>query len=404
MNTLYLSYDGLTDPLGQSQVIPYVIGLRRKGWDMHVVSFEKENRYAELKQSVENLLTENQINWRPLIYTKSPPVFSTLIDLKSMDKVVKQMVKEHSINLIHCRSYLPMLVALSFQKKRIKIVFDMRGFWVDERVEGKIWNLKNPLFKMIYRYFKRKEKLFLMQADGVVSLTEAALPILQNQTKMNPVVIPTATDLELFSPENVNVDSTQSFRKELGFENHNILGYLGSVSTWYLLDEMLQLFKKLDQPGHPHLFLILTHDDPKIVFKNAEALGIKTDKIRIIKAERNMVPKYLSLMDYAVMFIKPSYSKTASSPTKLGEFMAMGVPVICNTGVGDVQSIVEKYRAGLVLKHLDETAFVEASNLILSDLSWFSRPEMMKGALEYFDLNKGIDQYDQLYRKLIKTT
>ena len=40
MKTLYLSYDGLTDPLGQSQVLPYIMGLGDKGFRFAIITFK----------------------------------------------------------------------------------------------------------------------------------------------------------------------------------------------------------------------------------------------------------------------------------------------------------------------------------------------------------------------------
>ena len=54
---LYISYDGMTDPLGQSQVIPYLQGLTGKGYHFSLVSFEKKNRFKE---------KGNQIAFSPL--------------------------------------------------------------------------------------------------------------------------------------------------------------------------------------------------------------------------------------------------------------------------------------------------------------------------------------------------
>jgi hypothetical protein len=51
--------------------------------------------------------------------------------------------------------------------------------------------------------------------------------------------------------------------------------------------------------------------------------------------------------DINISFIKPVYSKISSSPTKLGEVLSMGIPVISNSGVGDVEQIVLNAEAGL---------------------------------------------------------
>ena len=159
----YLSYDGLTDPLGQSQVLPYVKGLAQKGYAITIFSFEKKERFKANKNIIENICREAGIEWLPFLYTKNPPVLSTLWDVSRLRKRVKKEHRKKHFSLIHCRSYLSALVGLHMKTKHaVPFIFDMRGFWADERVDGKLWNLKNPLFNAIYKYFKRKEKEFLI--------------------------------------------------------------------------------------------------------------------------------------------------------------------------------------------------------------------------------------------------
>ena len=52
-HVLYLSYDGMTDPLGQSQVLPYIIGLSQEGFQFTLISFEKKDRYESHKHIIE---------------------------------------------------------------------------------------------------------------------------------------------------------------------------------------------------------------------------------------------------------------------------------------------------------------------------------------------------------------
>ena len=51
---LYLSYDGITDPLGQSQILPYLKGLSQKGYFFYLVGFEKKDAYKKQKEGIEN--------------------------------------------------------------------------------------------------------------------------------------------------------------------------------------------------------------------------------------------------------------------------------------------------------------------------------------------------------------
>ena len=76
--------------------------------------------------------------------------------------------------MVHCRSYIPARVGLALKRRfGVRFLFDMRGFWPDEKVEGNNWNLANPLYAAVYRYFKRLESRLLRGADHIVSLTEA---------------------------------------------------------------------------------------------------------------------------------------------------------------------------------------------------------------------------------------
>ena len=60
-------------------------------------------------------------------------------------------------------------------------------------------------------------------------------------------------------------------------------------------------------------------------------------------ATREEVPRLLAAADLGIFLIKPVFSKTASSPTKMGEMLAVGLPIVANAGVGDVEQMVERY-------------------------------------------------------------
>jgi glycosyltransferase involved in cell wall biosynthesis len=99
-----------------------------------------------------------------------------------------------------------------------------------------------------------------------------------------------------------------------------------------------------------------------------------------------------------LFFIRPTYSKLASSPTKQAEIMAMGVPLVCNAGVGDTDKLVEKYCAGYVIKNLNEEEYRSIVNEI--NLDSFEKKTLRSGALDYASLNEGIKSYAAIYEKL----
>lgn len=405
MNILFLSYDGMTDPLGQSQVLPYLCGLSKEGYRFTLVSFEKTERFQNSKEDIERICETYDINWHPQVYHKSPSIISTIYDLMVMYSIVKKALYISNIKLIHCRSYLPALIAFMIKrKKNVKILFDMRGFWADERVDGKLWNLSNPVYKIIYSFFKRKENSFFNQADHVVSLTEnGKKEILSWKSISNKIsidVIPCCVDTDFFDYNKISIESIKLNKKKLNIaEDSFVISYLGSIGTWYMLDEMLDFFVVLKSIKNNVTFLFITPDSESLIHEKCKDKNIDCKAVKVIKAKRSEVPILASISNFSIFFITPTYSKKASSPTKQGELMALGIPIICNDGVGDTSNIVRKYKSGIVVEELNREHFKE-SVLQLLDFS-YSKEALRIGAIDYFSLEKGIQKYSSIYKKIL---
>lgn len=400
---LYLSYDGLTDALGQSQILPYLLGLEKIGHSFHIISFEKKEAFAQFQAIIEEQIKGKHITWHPLFYTKKPPVLSTLYDLKRMKKSAFSLQKSHHFDAIHCRSYLPGLIALKLKKKfGCPFIFDMRGFWADERVEGNLWNLKHPIYRQIYSYIKRKEETLLAEADAIISLTNAgkksvltAYPKLEISTKIS--VIPCCVDDKLFTvlPENKEV------LKSLGIDmKKNILGYVGSLGTWYMLDEMLAFFKIQQLKDSNLHFLFLTKDSQDIVYAKAKALGLNLNDITIVSVPYQKIPSVMNVIDYGLFFIRPSFSKQASSPIKQAEFMAMGIPLICNSGIGDTGEIILQHQSGFVFDELSHASFSSFS----FDQIIFDKDKTLNAVDTIFSVEQGVKGYNEVYDTVRKKT
>jgi glycosyltransferase involved in cell wall biosynthesis len=405
LNTIYISYDGMTDPLGQSQVIPYLKGLTEKGHSFHLISCEKHSQDSDEFKNIQSLLEKLNITWHPLKYTSRPPVISTIADIIKISNVAKSIIRKNKIDAIHCRGYISAMVGLKMKRKYgVKFLFDMRGFFADERVEGRLWNLKNPLYNSVYKYFKKKEKQFFTKADYSVSITEKAKAIIQSwDLPGQPVpidVISCCADMELFKRENVDESLLKKWKQKLEIQDHDfVLSYLGSLGTWYMLDEMLDFFKVLMTKKTSAKFLFISPDDPRNILTEAASKNIPKEKIIIQKASRSEVPVMLALSHVSVFFIKPVFSKKASSATKMGEIMGMGIPLICNSNVGDVDAIMDDAKAGIVLGEFNNDAYLKAVESIDEVLK--IPPESIRAyAKKYYSLEDGVEKYNSIYKKL----
>ena len=404
---LFISYDGLTDPLGQSQIIPYLAGLTKYNYEFTILSCDKPHLYKKNKEYVENLIAPYPIKWVSVSYHKNPPVLSSMFDFYQLKKAAKALHKKEKFDMVHTRPGVPTLVALGLKKKYgIKFLNDVRGFWADERVDGGMWNLKNPVFKKIYSFFKQHEYECIEKSNYTTCLTYRAKNEMQTWKNISnqpiPIdVIPCSVDMELFDPNNIDQNLRAQLKKELKINDEDlIVSYLGSIGGWYLTDEMMQFCKILLDKIPQTKFLFISPHRHEIILEAAKKYDIPADRIIVKKGARHEVPVLLSFSDYSLFFIKPCYSKISSSPTKHGEIMAMGIPVITNAGVGDVEEITTKYNAGIVVKNMNTEEYEKAALQIAAGKT-FNKEKIIAGAKEYYNLENAIQKYLYVYKKIL---
>ncbi len=268
--SLFISYDGLTDTLGQSQILPYIAGLSNSGFRMTILSFEKKGRFEQKKALIQSICDANNIEWVPLFFHTSPPILAKFYDVFNLNRTARKLYLKNKYDIIHCRSYLSAEIGRELKQKfGARYLFDMRGFWVDERVDGGLWNTKYAFYRYAYKAYKNKEAQLIADADHIISLTEAGKEEIKSWSsyqETTPItVVPCSADLDLFTL----TDDAQKMeaRRKLGIEKEDfILSYLGSLGTWYLLDEMLLFFKNIKAEYKRSKFLILTPDNPDIIY------------------------------------------------------------------------------------------------------------------------------------------
>ncbi len=391
-NILYITNDGLTDPLGRSQIIPYLQGLSGD-YNIHILACEKEDAFQKNKFTIDEILNKSGIKWHVVKYRNKPPIISSWLMQKEVKSTARQIIKKEKINIIHCRSYPAAITGMALSAKfKIPFVFDMRGFWADERVDRHMWNVKNPVYRFLYKYFKSKEKQLLKKSEHIITLTHKAKDILISDFNVSPhkiTVIPCAADLDFFKKQAKEV--REEYRQKLGLKPDNrLLMYMGSTGSCYLTDEMLQFYKycKTKMPEFRMAFFSPEHSHEYI--KNvADALGLDKNEVICKFISRDELPSYLSAVDYSVMFFETSFSIQGSSPTKHGELLGMQIPVITNTNVGDLESIVIEKDTGIAVKDFSETEFEKALAYITT--TNFNPQDFETVANKYYSLEKAVE-------------
>lgn len=395
--TAYVSHDGMLEPLGESQVVAYLEGLARR-WEVDLFSFEKPvdfadpNRLAQMRQR----LASAGIRWHPLRYHRQPGVLATSYDIMRCAMMLAGQLRIRGISIVHARGYVSSLISrMAIRGERCRFLFDMRGFWADEKVDGGQWRRNSWL----YWITKRAERSFLRRADAVVLLTRAglnALPQLDAPLApgVKPAVISTCTDLNFFFPKS---------RRRAG-QGPRTIGLSGTISNWYLRSEMLSCLALLQRRWPQARILAVSREEESLLRRDAAAAGIDPARFLIRRANFREMPDWLNEMDLGLFFIRRCFSKTGSAATKLGEFLACGVPVVINDGIGDSGEIVRNERVGLVLA---EPATAELDRrcseleALLADPATSAR--CRQAAERHFNLQDGICSYNGIYEELLES-
>ncbi|MBI4489156.1 MAG: glycosyltransferase [Deltaproteobacteria bacterium] len=403
---LFISYNGLIEPLGPTQIVPYVRALAAD-YRMTVLSFEKAIRSpeedAKAREEIRSSMGAHGIEWICQRYHKWPSLPATLYDIS---QGLYRAAREHSRDrfaLVHARGYVPGAIAWGLKRwLGISYLFDIRGLQAEEYVDAGHWQSLGIRFRLT----KRVEQWILHDADGLVTLTQAVRPVLRDfpgltsRPALPPwEVIPSCVDLNHFRFQK---DGRSRVRAELGVGNRPVLVYAGSVGTWYLLDEMLEFYVVARRTWPELFFLFLSNGSDTIVRAALLRHGVVEGRDAAIRWARfQEMPNYLSAADAGIAFIRPCLSKRSSSPTKYAEYLACGLPLVVNSGIGDVDSLVQDEGAGVLVQSFDQEEYRRAAEELRRHL--MRKRDLFRDiAKKHFSLsNYAYHAYRRLYDRIL---
>ena len=403
---LYISYDGLLDPLGQSQIIPYIQNIAKNNSIYKVISFEKSNRFAEYDNDKRKIYNINDLSWKPLIFSERFGIFGKLIDLAKMFSVSIFYILSNNLDTVHARGHPSALTALIIKKvllfKKIKFIFDFRGLWADERVEKGGWDLTKKIHFLQYKIFKNLEKLMLKNATSTVVLTNKLKRCLNKiaGTDLKKVyVIPCCADYDFFIPEDHSENKATRQSLNIPIESF-VIGYVGSIGNMYNIDLFYKLIEIAQNEIENCYGLVMTNDINLANEKLKQTLSSNLQqKIINISVKRQDVPKYFNVMNVSTIFLNDSYSRLGTSPTKFAESLALGIPVICSENIGDLKEHVKLFEGGYIINISQDKALGELTKR-LHKLKYVDAQKLREKSRKIYSLDSAVKIYNQLYSEL----
>ncbi len=405
MRVLYVSHNGMLENLGQAQVLPYLRGLVKRGFEFDLLSYELPSATDDAIHALRDSLERDGISWQPLRRARDPRLRVKVEESArgALSALRTALLKRPMI--VHGRSYLPTAVVdvVASILPRSRLVFDCRGMLGDEYVDAGYWTKD----RLEYRILKRYERRAFRRADGVVVLTDKLRRMARDGGWLGPrtkiASIPCCVDLKRFQFDGL---ARQQRRLELGLKERLVLAYSGSLGSWYEEPTMAVFAGHLRRLAPcPVSVLVLTHHDASALVALLRSAGFAAKDVLVKKVAPSEMPSYLSAGDLALSFIQSCFSKQGSSPTKVAEYLACGLPVVLNGDIGDQADLAVEHDACLVLPTLEASRLEAAAARALPLARRPAEERAILGrrvAERYFGLEGvGVSRYETLYRQIL---
>jgi len=388
VRAILATYDGVLSGPGRSQTVPYARGLADRGHAMMLISYELPERLADTDLVAEVERELGDVPWTRLTWRRSAPG-----DLVAGMRTLRRAARDHRADLIHARGYVPALMA---RLLHLPYVFDMRGFWPDERADGGLWKRGGAG----HRTWKRIERSLCKHAASVVVLSKRGRDELRRLglvPEPRPVhVVPTCTDLVRFRvvPDEDRVPQAR------GSAPRWVI--LGGTSTWYLPEAMLDLGARALARDDAAVLHVLTQDDPEPIVAELARRGVPTERAVVCAVPHADVPRWISGATAGIALLRDAPSKVASCPTKLGEFLACGVPLIVSGRCGDVDELLAAERVGISVADVTADALEDGLDRMAELHGDPALTARCRGVAERrFAVAVALDVYEQAYREAV---
>ena len=394
-STLYLSRNGLLEPLGQSQVFAYLRGLSRD-YNITLITYEKDEDWAD-KARLQKARTDCKdlgIRWLPQHFRQQPKIVAPAFSMIRMVWLVRREVRRSGIRLIHARSNIPAATALAVSwMTGVPFLFDLRSLFPEELITAR--RMRRGSF--LHRAIIWAERVCLAKSAAVISQTHAAVnhikSVYPNELKDQCLVmIPTCADLDRFTPP---------LDQPSGPTVHGCIGTI--LSGWFRTDWLAAWLSAVAQDDTDARFEIVTRDDADRVRVALDPMNKFGDRLTIGPRPSEEMPTAVRGHDLTVMFYAGGeVSELGRSPTRMAEVLGCGLPVVANEGVGDVADIIRRYNVGVVVKDGSQAAMMAALDelkALRSDPDLTSR--CRKAAKEVFSLQAGTEAYCKLYANIL---
>lgn len=306
-------------------------------------------------------------------------------------KVTAELDSKYDFVVAH--SFNSIFIANAFKKQfKAPVLLDIHGLWLEEMLSRHSTN--SVLRKMA---LKKIEKIMLESADGLIyasnPLKNALVDRYPKLTQKPSMVIPCLPDLEQFTFDS---KTRKSLRVNWGWENCTVVVHSGINAPWVDVAGIRHLLKTAGCiPEVRFLFLASDPAQWEGVFDGV----IDRSKAKIISLEHKDMPATLSAADVGLVARIDCPINRVASPTKIAEYLAVGLPVLMTAGIGDYDNWVRQFSLGFCLPGLTDIS-LELLRNIFSTLHQLDREHISRWARTKLSLDATYNEFCKIYEQL----
>jgi hypothetical protein len=365
----YLSIDSIQEGVGSSQITPLVMGLAAQGKKVCLVTFEK----AEPSKDLVDRLQNSGVEWKPREFGRAGSL-GGIARLRDLRRNVPDA------DVLHGRSDIPTAAAI-WSQVQAPVLWDVRSLWSDQRqlIGTAGWN------SFTARGARTLENASAKHAKAMTTLTAAVVPILQSRHSRLPgirEVIPTCVQTSKFLPS--------------AMPKGQIVCLLsGTFNNYYDIDRTRQIIEAIRKSINLKVIWARAGESPDT------QLGVGEDLV--ISASHAEMPDLVKVAHFGMAICKEDDlgSLAAAVPTKIGEFLASGRPMIVSRGLGDMDTLFKDSKVGIVVS---KTATLDGIGAQIENLvADADVPDHCRTlAMEHFDMGKAISLYSTVYTRMLE--
>lgn len=283
----------------------------------------------------------NDVKWIiypsfPVAYNKflffTQKLFSQIV-IYILTRIKYYDILQSELACIHCK----------YKNKKTKLIVDFHGDSYEEYL------FRSPRNNQIAILLKNSIVNSITIADHIIVVSENLLLQFENYYNnkiCNYSIISCGVDINRFedTSKRVNINN-------INIGERIVLGYSGGLQKWQNIEFILDIFIKLKEYNNRFFFMLYTNSDTGFINEKLKLIG--ENNYLIMKLTFDEVPEYLKLFDAGFLIREDLILNKVSSPTKILEYLAAGVPVICTKFSGDYLRSIQHLKNGFVLDNYE---------------------------------------------------